>query len=97
MIDLNVQHVECVVKVGDTMEDIREGLNAKVWTVGVVIGSSELGLSETEVKNIAETELKEKTDLVRTKMTEAGAHFVIDSITELPDIIERINSLFSTT
>ena len=97
MIDLNVQHVECVVKVGDTMEDIREGLNAKVWTVGVVIGSSELGLSETEVKNIAETELKEKTDQVRTKMTEAGAHFVIDSITELPDIIERINSLFSTT
>jgi phosphonoacetaldehyde hydrolase len=92
MIDLNVQSTDCVVKVGDTIEDIREGLNAKVWTVGVVVGSNELGLSETDINNIPETELNEKKVHVRSRMTEAGAHYVIDTISELPGIIEEINN-----
>ena len=91
MIDMNVQNLDSVIKIGDTMEDIREGLNAKVWTVGVVVGSSELGLSETEVKEISCAELKKRIDVVRRKMTEAGAHFVIDDFSELPDVVEIIN------
>ena len=96
MMDLNVQNTDCVVKIGDTMEDIREGLNAKVWTIGVIIGSSELGLSETEVNDMPLSELNEQIAVVRRKMTEAGAHDVIDSLAELPDVIERINSQFPT-
>jgi phosphonoacetaldehyde hydrolase len=92
MIDLNVQSTDCVVKIGDTIEDIREGLNAKVWTVGVVIGSSELGLSETDMKKIPEQEIYRKITAVRRKMMEAGAHFVIDSMVTLPDIIDQINN-----
>ena len=91
MIDLNIQSTDCVVKVGDTIEDIREGLNAKVWTVGVVVGSNELGLSETDINSLPETELNEKKAHVRSKMAEAGAHYVIDTMSELPEIIERIN------
>jgi phosphonoacetaldehyde hydrolase len=93
MINLNVQHPDLVVKVGDTIEDIREGLNAKVHVVGVIIGSNELGLSEEEIDNIGWQELDEKMKLVRTRMLEAGAHYVIDSIGELPFIINRINSI----
>ena len=92
MIDLNVQSTDCVVKIGDTMEDIREGLNAKVWTIGVARGSSELALSETEINTIPETELNERIAAVRQKMTEAGAHVVIDDMSELPKIIEQINT-----
>ena len=91
MIDMNVQSPDNVVKVGDTLEDIREGLNAKVWTVGVIIGSSELGLSETEIGQIPKTEIRERVDGVRLKMQEAGAHYTIETIAELPEIIERIN------
>jgi phosphonoacetaldehyde hydrolase len=91
MIDLNIQSTDCVVKIGDTMEDIREGLNAKVWTLGVIVGSSELGLSETEVNNLSEPELNERKACVRQKMTEAGAHYVVDTMAELPVVIERIN------
>lgn len=40
-----------VVKVGDTTSDIMEALNAGVWAVGVIIGSSEMGLSEAEFKH----------------------------------------------
>jgi len=91
MIDLDVQSTDCVVKVGDTIEDIREGLNAKVWTIGVIVGSSALGLSEAEINNLPEAELQEKKAIVKREMTEAGAHYVLDTISELPDIIEQIN------
>ncbi|MBB4034827.1 phosphonoacetaldehyde hydrolase [Dysgonomonas hofstadii] len=92
MIDLNIQNPDCVVKVGDTVEDIREGINAKVWTVGVVMGSSMLGISEYEANEMPETVLTEKMNIVRSEMSATGAHYVIDSITELPQVIEQINT-----
>ena len=48
MIDLAVPSVDEVVKVGDTITDIKEGLNAKVWTIGVITGSNEMGITEEE-------------------------------------------------
>lgn len=36
MIDLAIPSVDQVVKVGDTIADIKEGVNAKVWSVGIV-------------------------------------------------------------
>jgi phosphonoacetaldehyde hydrolase len=92
MIDLNIQNPDYVVKVGDTVEDIREGINAKVWTVGVVLGSSMLGISEYEADEMPETILTKKMNIVRSEMSGTGAHYVIDSITELPQIIEQINT-----
>ena len=92
LIDLNVQNSDCAVKIGDTMEDIREGLNAKTFTIGVIFGSSELGLSEMEIKNMSKVKLKEQVAVARRKMLEAGAHYVIDSMAELPKIINQINS-----
>ncbi len=35
MMNLGVFPLESVVKIGDTMVDITEGLNANVWTIGV--------------------------------------------------------------
>lgn len=43
MADLAIPSVDCVLKYGDTIADIKEGINAKAWTVGVVLGSNELG------------------------------------------------------
>ena len=48
MIDLAVPSVDQVVKIGDTIADIREGVNAKVHTLGVIVGSNEMGLTESE-------------------------------------------------
>ncbi|MDR3119612.1 MAG: phosphonoacetaldehyde hydrolase [Mediterranea sp.] len=91
MINLDVRHPGCVLKVGDTLEDIREGLNAGVRTAGVILGSSELGLSEEDVRQMPEEELGRKMQAVRNRMTDAGAHYVIDSIGKLPQLIEHIN------
>ena len=46
MADFAIPSVDCVLKYGDTIADIKEGINAKAWTVGVVLGSNELGLTQ---------------------------------------------------
>ena len=89
---LKTGDLDCVLKVGDTISDIKEGRNAKVWTVGVLKGSSELGLTEEEVKNLFEEELKEKMEEVAAKMISAGAHMVIEDISKVPMAVEIINN-----
>lgn len=91
MIDLAIPSVNNVVKVGDTLADIREGLNAKVWSIGLITGSNEMGLTEEEYnqRSVEERALLKKE--VRERMLAAGAHFVLDTITELPACIEKIN------
>ena len=79
------------MKVGDTIADIKEGLNAKVWSIGIVTGSNEMGLTEKEYNHRSADELAELKREVRQRMLNAGAHFVLDNITELPACIERIN------
>ena len=44
---LGIDDVHKVLKVGDTASDIKEGKHAGVWSAGVVIGSSEMGLCRT--------------------------------------------------
>lgn len=49
-----------MIKVGDTVSDMKEGRNAGMWTVGVILGSSELGLSEWAAETMDPVELREK-------------------------------------
>lgn len=91
MIDLAIPSVDQVVKVGDTIADIREGINAKVHTVGIITGSNELGLSEEEYGSLPAGKINAMKSEVRQRMLTAGAHYVIDSITDLPACIDTIN------
>ena len=91
MITLKEWDTDCVIKVGDTISDIREGRNAKVWTIGLLKGSSELGLTEEEVNTLPKEELEEKMNKVAMKMLASGAHLVIEDISKVPMAIEIIN------
>ena len=84
-----------VVKAGDTLADIREGKNAGVWSVGIIEGSSELGLSREECAALSAAERAGRFAEVRDRFYGAGADFVIDRITELPKLVEQINKLKS--
>ena len=92
MCDLGVPSRFSVLKYGDTISDIKEGLNAGVWTVGVILGSNELGLTEDEVQKMPAEELKKRMMEVRERMYAAGAHYVVESIEELPALIDCINT-----
>lgn len=89
---LGIYPMRNLVKVGDTASDMQEGRNAGMWTVGVVLGSSTLGLTEEEVMEMDPTLLSEKIEAARNVLYDAGAHFVIDSILDLPQLIEQIEA-----
>ena len=91
MCDLAVPSRFEVLKYGDTVSDIREGVNAGVWSVGVVMGSNELGLTEEEASTYPVEELAKRKLDVRMRLYAAGAHYVVDSIKELPALIKAIN------
>lgn len=55
-------------------------------------GSSELGLTQEEVENMDKEELKAKMSIVSKKFKEAGAHFVIETMAELEDILIKIEN-----
>ena len=87
---LNVYPMKSMVKVGDTISDIKEGINAGMWAVGIIKGSSELGMTEEEVNNMAKDELEAKMEVVKARYKEAGAHFVIDTMADLEGVLVTI-------
>ena len=91
MCRLAVPSVRNVIKYGDTVADMREGVAAGVWTVGVVTGSNELALTPEEVAAMPADELYRRKLAVRMRLLAAGAHYVVDNITELPALIEAID------
>ncbi|KOP71674.1 phosphonoacetaldehyde hydrolase [Cytobacillus solani] len=92
---LKLSAVWKVIKVGDTVSDIKEGVNAGVWSVGVIIGSSELGLSLDEFNALSK--IDQETAIAKTEQTfiQNGADFTMKSISELPQLVERINHLIA--
>ncbi|MGG2108310.1 phosphonoacetaldehyde hydrolase [Lysinibacillus pakistanensis] len=81
-----------VVKIGDTTSDIKEALNAGVWAVGVIIGSSEMGLSEEEFTSLSAEEQQFEIQKAKRIFEEIGAHYTIETMKELPALIETINN-----
>lgn len=87
---LRVYPMEACVKIGDTLPDIDEGLNAGMWTVGLAKSGNELGLNEEEIGALPADELQARLDRAYGRMASAGAHYVVDTIADVLPVIERI-------
>lgn len=90
----NISNMEEIIKVGDTIADIKEGNNANCWSIGVVEGSSLLGFTKNQYdqaikSNLALVDKKKK--IVISIYEENNVDFVINSIKNLPDLIDKIN------
>jgi phosphonoacetaldehyde hydrolase len=88
---LQTYPLEAFVKIGDTLPDIEEGLNAGAWTIGVAKTGNEMGLTEEAINGLEPNERKKKLDQAYTRMQAIGAHFVVDSIAETLPVLDRIN------
>ncbi len=89
---LGVYPPSACVKVGDTVVDIQEGLNAGMWTVGVTKTGNGLGLTPDEIGALGTGVLEERLAAAERTLATAGAHYVIEGVWDLPgilDVIER--------
>jgi phosphonoacetaldehyde hydrolase len=77
-----------VVKVGDTTADIGEGLTAGAWSVGVLRSSNDVGCTEEEWDALLAAEQARRLAECREKLLAAGAHAVIETLAELPAVLD---------
>jgi phosphonoacetaldehyde hydrolase len=89
---LNVHPIQSVVKVDDTVGGVGEGLAAGCWTVGLSRYSNYMDVDDLEhEKNLSMEEIDERNEKTKKILKESGAHYVVDSIIDLPNIVKDIN------
>ena len=88
---LRAYPMAAIVKIGDTVPDIEEGLNAGMWTIGVALTGNEIGLDEAGVKALPANELSNRLSKAYAHLRQAGAHYVVDGIWNIPAVLEEIN------
>ena len=86
---------EAVVKIDDTKPGIAEGLNAGVWTIGLAKTGNEVGLNAQELAALSAEEVHRKVDRATDGLAKSGAHYVVESIADVPPIIEDIEKRLS--
>jgi phosphonoacetaldehyde hydrolase len=89
--NLQIYPMEAFVKVGDTLPDIEEGLNAGMWAVGLAKTGNEMGLTEQQVEALDPETRVAKLARVYRRMMQSGAHYVVDSIADVPPILDAIH------
>ncbi len=77
---------------GDTPVDVEEGLNAGMWTVAVVESGNEMGLSEADLAALPPAVREQRRRRAWETLSQAGAHYVIDRIAQLSDVVATINA-----
>ncbi len=87
---LGIKDVNSVMKVGDTATDIREGKNAGVLAVGIIEGSSAMGLTEEEYNALTDSEKEIQRARVIDIYKSAGADYIIDNMSDLCNLIDTI-------
>ncbi len=90
--DLQIYPMEALVKVGDTLPDISEGLNAGMWTIGLAKTGNEMGMTEAEVEALEPEVRADKLDRAYQRMYHAGAHYVVDGIADTPPLLAEIST-----
>lgn len=89
---LNVFPMNAIVKVDDTPVGIEAGRNAGVWTVGISKTGNLVGLSQSEVQALPASELQILMDQATERLFAAGAHYVIESVADLPAVLTDLTS-----
>jgi phosphonoacetaldehyde hydrolase len=91
-INLQIYPMEAFVKVGDTLPDISEGLNAGMWTIGLAKSGNEMGLTEQQIDALPIDAREARLARAYQRMYEIGAHYVVDTIADTPCVLDDIGT-----
>ena len=89
-VDLGVYPPSCVIKVDDTGPGIGEGVAAGCVTVGVALSGNYVGKTPAELACLPSDEISALREAAAAKLRAAGADHVIDTVADLPNLIETL-------
>ena len=91
---MDVYPIRSVVKVDDTVSGVGEGQNAGCWTVGIARYSNYMNIDSYEHEaSLSEEEIEARLIHSRKILSDAGADYVIDTLEQLPYVINGINTI----
>lgn len=89
-VQLEVYPMWGIIKVDDTPVGIEAGRNAGCWTVGITRTGNCVGLKEAELAALPTAEVEQLCQQAELQLRAAGAHFILESVAELPTLIPHI-------
>ena len=92
VITLGIDDVAHCVKVDDAAPGISEGLHAGMWSVGLAVSGNEFGATWEEYQAMSKAEIATRRERAAGKLYAAGAHYVVDTLADLPEVIADINA-----
>ena len=92
VIALGVSDVAACVKVDDTWPGILEGRSAGMWTVALTCSGNALGLTYEQFKALPAEKLAAERARISRMFEGSRPHYLIDTICELPGVVEAINA-----
>ncbi len=92
MDEVGVQNPSEVLKAGDTVVDVGEGLAAGTWTAGMWGASNHTGIESLEqLSKMPPSELAERQEHAKEILRKSGAHYLIEGPWQLPQLVKAVN------
>ena len=91
VIALGIDDVGACVKIDDTVPGILEGRRAGMWTVALVCSGNALGLTYAQYKALDAATLDSERTRIHAVFAGSRPHYLIDTISDLPNVIADIN------
>ncbi len=89
---MDVSPIQSVVKIDDTVSGIGEALEAGCWGVGIARYSNYVDIdSKAQAESLSEAEMERRVARTRQILRQAGAHYVIDTFDQLPEVVADVN------
>lgn len=85
---LNVREPSRAVKIGDTVNDVLEGVRAGMWVIGITSSGSLAGLSEEEYSELSDGKKLLLHRRLSDILTQAGAHFTAPDVPSCMKILK---------
>lgn len=91
-VDLVAYPPSAVIKVDDTEPGIAEGVAAGCITVGLALSGNFAGKTPEELATLSEQEVDALRQNATEKLKAAGADYVIDTVADLPALMDRLET-----
>ncbi|MCL4132725.1 UNVERIFIED_CONTAM: hypothetical protein GTU68_038097 [Idotea baltica] len=90
LVDMAVYPTSSVIKVASSVPGIAEGIAAGCMTIGVALSGHYAGQTPEDIREMDDSQIASLRERAVRELMAAGAHHVIDTVADLPDLLERL-------